>query len=110
MKGQTKMSTVLASVADVSGTPPHSANHREFPFGANLLSLQTRRELRRSEMAGESEALHVELRRRDTERLKLLLGLAADAVLGLELRGLIRAMMMRVKSATESDGVSILVH
>ena len=103
------MSTVLASVADASGAPSHGANHRDFPFRANVLSLQTRRELRRSEMVGESEALHVELRRRDTERLKLLLGLAADAVLGQELSGLVRAMMMRVKSATESDGVRILL-
>jgi formate hydrogenlyase transcriptional activator len=109
MKGQTKMSTVLAGVADVSGAPSHSANHREFSFGANVLSLQTRRELRRSEMVGESEPLHVELRR-DTRRLKLLLDLSAEAVSNHELRGLIRTMMIRVKTATDSDGICILLH
>ena len=103
------MSTVLAGVADVSGAPSHSANHREFSFGANVLSLQTRRELRRSEMVGESEPLHVELRR-DTRRLKLLLDLSAEAVSNHELRGLIRAMMIRVKIATDSDGICILLH
>src|SRR6201988_955349 len=108
MKGQTKMSTVLASVADVSGPPSHGANHREFPFGANVLSLQTLRQLRRSEMGCKSEALDVELRD-DSRRLKLLLDLFAEAVSNHELRGLVRAMMMRVKSATDSDGVCILL-
>jgi formate hydrogenlyase transcriptional activator len=108
MKGQTKMSTVLASVADVSGAPSHGANHREFPFGANVLSLQTRRELRRSEMVGESKALHVEMGR-DGSRLKLLLELASDAVSNQELHGLVKAIMMRTKSALDSDGVCILL-
>jgi formate hydrogenlyase transcriptional activator len=108
MKGQTKMSTVLASVADVSGAPSHGANHREFPFRANLMSLQTRRELRRSEMVGESEVLRVQSHR-DTRRLQLLLDLSAEAVSNHELHGLVRALMMRVKSATDSDGVCILL-
>ena len=102
------MSTVLASVADVSGASSHSANHREFPFRANVLSLQTHVDLRRSEMVGESKGLHVELRR-DTKRLKLLLDLSAEAVSNHELRDLVRAVMMKIKSATDSDGVCILL-
>jgi formate hydrogenlyase transcriptional activator len=55
------------------------ADHSEFPLGANVLSLQARRDLRRSIMAGgDSEGLDIELRR-DTRRLNLLLELAAEA-------------------------------
>ena len=59
-------------------------------------------------MAGNSEGLQVELRR-DTRRLKLLLDLAREAVSNRELRGLVNAIMMRIKSALDSDGVCILL-
>jgi len=100
------MSTVLASVADVGSTPSHSANHRQFPFGANVLSLHARRDLRRPVIVRESEELHVDLRS-DSKRLKLVLGLAADAVSNHNFRDLVRGMMIRVKSATDSDSVCI---
>ena len=46
------------------------------------------------------EELQVELRR-DSRRLKLLLDLALDAVSNREVRGLVNAIMMRIKSALE---------
>ena len=39
------MSTALATFADITNTPLHTADHSTFPFGANVLSLHTRREL-----------------------------------------------------------------
>ena len=100
------MSTVVAGVADVNDASSHSASHRESPLRANVLSLQTRRELRRSVA---TEALHVETHC-DSRRLKLLLDLSAEAVSNHELRSLVRAIMMRLKSATESDCVCILLN
>jgi formate hydrogenlyase transcriptional activator len=41
--------------------------------------------------------------------LKLLLDLVGDSVSNQELRSLVRAVMMRIKSATDSDGVCILL-
>jgi formate hydrogenlyase transcriptional activator len=107
-KGQTKMNTALAGITGVIDSPPHKADRSKFPVGSNVLSLQARRDLRQSVMAGNSEGLHVESHR-DTRRLKLLLDLSAEAVSNHELRGLVRAMMMRVKSATDSDSVCILL-
>jgi hypothetical protein len=72
-----------------------------------VLSLQARRDLRQSVMAGNSEGLHVELRR-DTRRLKLLLDLASDSVSNQSF-DLVKAVMMRIKSAIDSDGVCILL-
>ena len=40
------MSTAFASVADVIDAPLHWADHNELPFGAEVLSLQTRRDMR----------------------------------------------------------------
>ena len=102
------MNTALAGVAEVTDSPPHRADRGKFPVGANVLSLQARRDLRQSLMAGTSEGLHVESHR-DTRRLKLLLDLVGDSVSNQELRGLIRAVMMRIKNATDSDGVCILL-
>jgi len=102
------MNTVLASIAGVTDSPPHKADRSKFPVGVNVLSLQARRNLGHSVMAGVSEGLHVELPR-DTRRLKLLLDLASDSVSNHELRGLVRAVMMRVKSSIDSDGVCILL-
>ena len=102
------MNTALADIAGVTGSPSHKAERSNFPVGANVLSLQTRRDLRRSVMAGNSEGMHVESHP-DTRRLKLLLDLATDSVPNQELRSLVRTVLMRIKSATESDGVCILL-
>ena len=102
------MSTALSSIAGATYAPSHRTEHSEPSFGANVLSLQTRRDLRRSVMAGDSQDLHVELGR-DRRRLKLLLDLAAEAVSNQELRGLVRAIMTRIKSAIDSDGVGIFL-
>jgi hypothetical protein len=59
-------------------------------------------------VADESEVVHAELRR-DTKRLKLLLELAGEAVSNKDLHGLVRAIMMRIKSATDSDSVCLLL-
>ena len=102
------MNTALAGIAGLTDSPPHTADHSKFPVAANVLSLQARRDLRRSVMTDNSESLQVELRR-DTRRLKLLLDLAIEAVSKQELHGLINAIMMRIKSALDSDGVCILL-
>ena len=102
------MNTALAGIAGVTDSPPHKADRSKFPVGSNVLSLQARRDLRQSVMAGNSEGLHVESHR-DTRRLKLLLDLASDSISHQELRGLVRAVMMRIKSAIDSDGVCILM-
>ena len=102
------MNTALADIAGVTDSPPHKADRGKFPVGANVLSLQARRDLRQSVIAGNSEGLHVEAHR-DTRRLKLLLDLASDSASNQELRGLLRAVMMRIKSAIDSDGVCILL-
>jgi formate hydrogenlyase transcriptional activator len=103
-----KMNTAWAGIAGVTDSPPHKAERNKFPVGANVLSLQARRDLRQSVMAGNSEGLHVESHR-DTRRLKLLLDLASDSISNQELRTLIRSVMMRIKSAIGSDGVCILL-
>jgi formate hydrogenlyase transcriptional activator len=99
------MNMALAGVTD---SAPQTADHSKFPVAANVLSLQARRDLRRSVMTDNSEGLQVELRR-DKKRLKLLLELATDAVSKQELHGLVTAIMMRIKSALDSDGVCILL-
>jgi formate hydrogenlyase transcriptional activator len=45
-KEQTTMSTALATVESISDAPLHTAEHREFPFGANVSLLQPRRDMR----------------------------------------------------------------
>ena len=102
------MNTALAGIAGLTDSPPNNADRSKFPVGANVLSLQARRDLRQSVMAGNSEGLHLESHR-DTRRLKLLLDLASDSVANQDLRSLISAVMVRIKSATDSDGVSILL-
>ena len=102
------MNTAFAGIAGLTDSPPHNPDRSKFPVGVNVLSLQAHRDLRQSVMAGNSEGLHVESHR-DTRRLKLLLDLATDSVSNQELRGLVRAVMMRIKNATESDAVSILL-
>jgi formate hydrogenlyase transcriptional activator len=102
------MRSALLSFADVTSVPSHIPNRSEFRVAANVLSLQTRRDLRRSVIAGESEGSPDGLRR-DTKPWKLLLDLAADAISNQELRGLVRAILMRIKSATDCDAVCILL-
>ena len=38
------MNTALAGVAGMTGSPPHRADWSKFPVGANVLSLQARRD------------------------------------------------------------------
>src|SRR6185503_10154896 len=102
------MNMGLAGITGVIDSPPHKVDQSKFPVGANVLSLQARRDLRQSLIAGNSDCLHVESHR-DTRRLKLLLDLASDSILNQELRTLIRAVMMRIKNAIDSDGVCILL-
>ena len=102
------MNTALAGITGVTDSSPHKADRSKFPVGANVLSLHAHRDLRQSVIAGNSEGLHVESHR-DTRRLKLLLDLAGDSISNQELRTLIRAVMMRIKSAIDSDGVCILL-
>jgi len=102
------MSTAFSSFAGATHAPSHRAGHSELTFGANVLSLQARRDLRRTVVPGDGEELHIESHS-DTRRLKLLLDLAAQAVSTQELCALVRAIMMRIKSATDSDGVCILL-
>jgi len=100
------MNTALADIAGVTDSPPPKVDRIKFPVAANVLSLQARRDLRRSTIT--SESLQVELPR-DTRRLQLLLDLATDAVSNRELGGLVNAIMKRVKSALDSDGICILL-
>jgi len=46
------MSTALATFADITNAPLHTADHGTFPFGANVLSLHTRREVPASTRTG----------------------------------------------------------
>ena len=73
------MSAVLANVVDLTDASSHRANYSEFPFGANVLSLETRRDLRRSVLAADSEGVQAELRR-EKAHSKLLLDLVREAV------------------------------
>jgi formate hydrogenlyase transcriptional activator len=102
------MSMALARIGSATDVAPHGANDTDFPFGAKVLSLETRRDLRSSALAGESDGLHAQLRR-NKKRLTLLLELASEAVSNQELYGLVRAIMTRIKSATDSDGVCLLL-
>jgi transcriptional regulator with GAF, ATPase, and Fis domain len=102
------MNTALAGITGVTNSPPHKADRSKFSVGANVLSLHAHRDLRQSVIAGNSEGLHVESHR-DTRRLKLLLDLAGDNISNQELRTLISSVMMRIKSAIDSDGVCILL-
>jgi formate hydrogenlyase transcriptional activator len=102
------MNSALATIPNATDVLPQNAHHGDFPFGANVLSLQTRRELRRTAPAGESDMVYAESRR-DKKRLELLLGLAGEAVSNKDLHGLVRAIMIRIKSATDSDRACLLL-
>ena len=100
------MNTAFASAAGVIGFPSHEADRGV--FGTNVLSLRTHRQTGRSVMAGESEGLRAELLR-EKGRLKLLQELAGVSVSNRELRDLVRAIMTTIRSATDSDGICILL-
>jgi formate hydrogenlyase transcriptional activator len=100
------MSTALAGIAGLIDSAPHNSDRSKFPVGANVLSIQARRNLRQSVVAGNGEGTHVEAHAH-TKLLKLLLDLASDSVSKHELEGLIRAVMARIKSAVDCDGVFI---
>ena len=51
------MSTALNTVANMTDTPLNRADHSEFPFGANVLSLQARRDMRSSAYSQISHSL-----------------------------------------------------
>ena len=102
------MNTALADIAGVTDSPPPRADRSKFRVGPNVLSLQARRDRRQSVMAGNSEGLHEEAHR-DTRRLKLLLDLASASISNQELRTLIKSVMMRIKSAMDSDGMCLLL-
>jgi len=59
-------------------------------------------------MAGDNEGVTAELRR-EKGRLKLLMDLTGEAVVNQELRDLVRAMMMSIRSAIDSDRVCIFL-
>src|SRR6185436_11643732 len=107
-KGQERTDKMNMALAGVTDSPPYTADHTKFPVATNVLSLQARRDLRRAVMTDNSEGLQVELRR-DTRRLKLLLDLTIEAVSNREVGGLVNAIMTRIKSALDADGVCILL-
>ena len=102
------MSASLASITGVTDPPPRMADHGEYPFSAGMLSARTRRETGTSMIAGDNEGVHAELRREKC-RLKLLMELAGEAVSKQGLRDLVRAMMMSIRSAIDSDRVCIFL-
>ena len=102
------MSASVASITGVNDSPRPRPDQREFPFSAGMLSARTRREIGTSMIAGDVERVHAELRR-EKGRLKLLLELAGEAVSKQELRDLVRAMMMSIRSAIDSDRVCIFL-
>ena len=101
-----KMNTALAGVAGPTNSSRHNPDLMRLAVGANVLSLQARRKLRQPTEAGNGEGLHVESHP-DTTRLKLLLELASESVANQDFRGLIRAVMMRIGSAVDSDRICL---
>ena len=101
-----KMNTALAGVAGPTNSSRHNPDLMRLAVGANVLSLQARRTLRQPTEAGNGEGLHVESHP-DTTRLKLLLELASESVANQDFRGLIRAVMMRIGSAVDSDRICL---
>ena len=102
------MNTALAGIAGVTDTPQRKADRSTFTVGANVLSLQAHRDLRQSVTPANSQGLHVESHR-DTIRLRLLLDLASDSVVNQEPRDLARAVMSRIKTAVDCDGMSVIL-
>jgi formate hydrogenlyase transcriptional activator len=103
-KGATDMNASFTSIASVADVSPRRADPGEFPFSADLLPARTRREIGASMIA--NEGVHAELRR-ERCRLKLLMRLTGEAVSNQELRDLVRAMMMSIRSAIDADRVCL---
>jgi formate hydrogenlyase transcriptional activator len=101
------MSTGFASYPGVTDSPPPTADHGKFPFSASGLSVGNRRGVG-SSIAGDNEGVHAELCR-EKNRLKLLIELTGEAVSNQELRDLVRAMMMSIRRAIDSDRVCIFL-
>ena len=97
------MSASVASIAGVTGSLLR--NHGEFPLSAVA---RTPREMGLSVMTGDNEGVTGELRR-EKGRLRLLLDLAGEAVSNQELRDVVRAMMMSMRSAIGSGRVCIFL-
>src|SRR6185295_18600248 len=102
------MSTVLARVAEMNDAAVNIADRSEFPFRTNVMSLQARRDLRRSGLTDDREYLQAEFRP-EKLRLKLLLDLARAAVSSHDSCDLIRAIMTSIRSALICDSVRIFL-
>ena len=98
------MNTALVGTAGLTESPPHKVDRSQFPIGSNVLSLQARRDRRQSVIVDNSEESH-----RNTRRLKLLLDLANESVSDPELRGFVKAVMTRIKTAVDCDRVCLLL-
>jgi formate hydrogenlyase transcriptional activator len=107
-EGTGDMSTVLARVAETNDAAVNIPNRSEFPFRTNVMSLQARRDLRRSGLTDDRQYLRAEFRP-EQSRLKLLLDLAHAAVSNQDSRDLIRAMMTSIRGALICDGVRIFL-
>ncbi len=99
------MSASFASTTDVTISPPLMADHGEFPSGAIA---RIHREMGPSMIAGNNGGVHAEPRR-ERGRLKLLLELAGEAVSNLELRDLVRVMLMSISEAIDADRVCLFL-
>ena len=99
------MNASVASIKSVTGSVLRGTDYGEFPLGAIA---RTPREMGPPVMAGDNEEVHTELRR-EKGRLRLLLELAREAVSNQGLRDLVRAMMMSIRSAIDSDRVCIFL-
>jgi formate hydrogenlyase transcriptional activator len=102
------MNTALAGNAKIADAALNRAYRSDFQPSNNVLSLQARRDLRRSLLGIDSNYLHAELRP-ETTRLKLLMDLAHAAVTNRELPDLITAIMTSIRNALICDGVSIFL-
>ena len=102
------MNTALAGIAGTTDATPHKVDRGKFTVGANVLSMQARRDLRQSLSPPNSTALHVESQR-DSIRLRLLLDLATDSVSDQDPRDLARTVMIRIKTAIDCDGMCVLL-
>ena len=96
------------SAGFATNTGVTDSDHGEFPFSASRLSAGTHREVGSSMIDGDNEGVHAELCR-ERDRLKLLIELTGEAVLNQELRDLVRAMMMSIRRAVDSDRICIFL-
>jgi formate hydrogenlyase transcriptional activator len=100
------MSTAFRNIAGITDPLSLGAQHGEFQFPVDVLSLRTRPQLGPSSIADDSDNAGL---LQEKLRSKLLLELAWEAVSNQDINELVSAMMRRIKSATGSDGVCIFV-